>query len=225
MAKVPAKVKPLKKLDLPVAPDTAEESEQAKVIVLNLPGESVADYNDADGRVKAWEKQKKEKRPMVETAGVNELYRHNCQAPENAVKTVRVVDSTGAACTVTVSDTYDKAQLDPVELTPKLVRLGKTDPNVFVAEKIVLDFDSSVFFDADGELRQEAYVDFLETTTAFAARHGLKNPFSSKKVVSPVDGFAEKRWSEFKVEQQAAVSQIFPATVTLKPVAPVKKPE
>lgn len=227
MAKAPVKPKALKKLNVPVAPDADEAagSEKSAVIILEVPGDAVALYNDADSQVKAWEKEKTDKRPSVSAAGVGELYRHNCAAPAKAVKTVRVVDSTGAACTVTISDTYGKAQLDPVVLTQKLANLGKADINAFVAEKLVLGFDSSVFYDEAGNLLVDAYIDFLETTAAFAARYGLKNPFSSKKVVSPLDGFAETRWSEFKVEQQPVVTQIFPATVTLKPVAEVKKPE
>lgn len=223
--KTASKVKPLKKLNVSVAPEAPEEADKAKVILLTLTGTDVCAYVEADAQVKAWEKIMAEKRPNVRDAGLVELYRHNCESPEHPVKTVKVVDETGTACNVTIADTYGKAQLDPASLTPQLLRMGKTDPNVFISEKVAIKFDTSIFYDAEGNLREAFYLDVLTSMGLISRDHGVQNPFSSKIVVSPNDGFAEKRWSEFKVEQQDAVSKMFPATVTLKPVAPVTEPK
>jgi hypothetical protein len=220
-----AKVKPLKRLNVPVAPEAAEEADKIAVVTLRINGEAVRDYVEADAQVKAWEKIKGEKRPDVQDAGLVELYRYNCATSHSPVKTVKVVDGTGSACNVTLADTYGKAQLDPTTVITQLAGLGKTDPNVFVAEKVAIKFDTSVFYDADGNLRENFYVDVLKAMFTISEKYGVNSPFISTTVVSPKDGLAEKRWSEFKVEQQAAVSKVFPATVTLKPVAPAANPE
>lgn len=226
MAKKPVRQIPLKKCSVPVAPAEPEETTAAATVIkLSLEGDAVALYNDASAQAKAWDDEKKKYRPAVEQAALNRLYEFNCGAPESCVKTVRVTDGTGSACNVSLSDTYGKAELNPKIVMSQLALLGKADPNVFIAEKVKIAFNTDVFYDAQGELRQEFYLDVLHTMAAIAKEHGVANPFSSDKVISPVDGFAEKRWSEFKLEQQPAVSGLFPATVTIKPMADSAKKE
>lgn len=217
------KQRPLKKLDIPVAPAESDTNSEVKVISLALDGDAVNLYNDADAQTKAWEKEKEKHRPAVEQAALNRLYEFNCGSPDSCVKSVRVTDETGKTCLVSLADTYGKAQLDPKKLLPVLAAMGQADPNALVAEKVRISFDSKVFFDADGNLRKEFYVAVLGAMRDLAVEHGVTNPFSSEKVVSPVDGFAEKRWEVFTVEQQPAVSRLFPATVTLKPAADTPK--
>lgn len=223
--------KALKSLNVELAPAAAEATSSAPdklTVVLGteeVPNSDVKDYNHAAAQEKAWKKIKEDKKPKLEDSALTKLYSHNTENPDSAVKTVCLVDSTGAACNVSLKDTYDKAQHDPEKVTNGLFSLGQKDPNKFVAEKVVIGFDTSVFYDENGNLRKEFYHAMLEAIRDVAEEHGLPSPFSSMKVVTVKPGFAETRWKVFTEEQQPQVSKLFPATVSLTPLAPEKKPK
>lgn len=221
--------KQIKSIDIPLAPATAEatkENNDKLTISLGteeVPNKDVQTYNHAAAQEKAWKKIKDESRPKLERLALEKLYSHNTENPDGAAKTVCISDSTGAALNVSLKDTYDKAQHNPDVVTKGLLALGKTDPNKFVAEKVVIGFDTSVFYDENGALRKEFYLAVMESLQAVADEHGVASPFSSSKVVTVKPGFGDLRWREFTEAQQARVTELFPATVSITPLAPEKK--
>lgn len=218
--------KPLKSLNVETSPaikapgDTAPEK-----VTFELPGSEVKDYNHAAAQEKAWKKIKEEKKPSLESDALEVLYDHNTQNQDNPVKTVCLVDSTGAACNVSLRDTYDKTNHDPEQVIKGLFELGQNDPNKFVAEKLVIGFDTDFFYDESGNLRREFYHEMLAACRDVAERHGLPSPLHSTKAVTVKPGFSELRWKVFTKDQQPRVSRLFPATVSLTPLAPEKKPK
>lgn len=222
------KSKSITSVDVPLAPASAEATSKAPdKITLNLgskdePNSDVKVYNHAAQQEKAWKKIKDESKPKVQVDALTKLYEHNTDNPDHPVKTVCVVDSTGAACNVTLKDTYGAANHDPVKVTAGLRELGKTDPNKFVAEKVVIGFDTKVFYGEDGSLNTELYTAMMEAIGDVALEHSVPSPFSSTKVVSVKEGFADLRWTAFTEAQQERVSELFPATVSLTPLAPEK---
>ncbi|MGV0949246.1 MAG: hypothetical protein ACOYB3_01145 [Azonexus sp.] len=223
--------KPLASIDVPLAPATAEATSAApdKLTVIlgseEVPSTDVKDYNHASAQEKAWKKIKDEANPKLAAKALTRLYEHNTENPDSPVKTVCLVDTTGAACNVSLKDTYDKAQHDPEKVSNGLLALGQRDPNKFVAEKVIIGFDTSVFYDDQGKLRKELYVAMMEAIQDVAAEHQVASPFSSSKVVTVKPGFAETRWKVFTEQQQEQVSKLFPAQVSLTPLAPEKKPK
>lgn len=221
--------KPLKSLDVPLAPATVEAVNSApdKLTITigseEVPSSEVKDYNHAAAQEKAWKKLKDDANPKLAAKALTHLYEHNTGNPDSPVKTVCLVDSTGAALNVSLKDTYDKAQHDPEKVSSGLLALGQRDPNKFVAEKVIIGFDTSVFYDENGNLRKELYVAMMEAIQDVAAAHGAVSPFSSSKVVTVKPGFAETRWKVFTEQQQEQVSKLFPAQVSLTPLAPEKK--
>jgi hypothetical protein len=215
------KSKAIKSVNVELAPAATAAAAGSAVdkFVHTLSSEVVKTYNHAAAQMKAWEKVVKDNRPLVEDPALHCLYGHNSANPESAVKTVRVVDASGSVCNVTLADTYGKAGLDPEKVTTALRQLGKLDPNEFVAEKVVIGFDTSVFYDEKGNLRKALYEAVMVSLAATAELHGVPSPFSSHKVVTVKDGFAEKRWSAFTEEQQETVTDLFPAQVRLTPQA------
>jgi hypothetical protein len=223
------KPKPIKSVDVPLAPAHAVVETSAKITLTlgtrEVPNSDVKDYNHAAAQEKAWKIIKDDKKPLVEAPALTRLYDHNTLNPFEPVKTVCVVDSSGAACNVTLKDTYGAAAHDPERVTAGLAGLGQVDPNKFVAEKIVVGFNTSVFYDDKGVFRKALYIAMMEAVDDVALTHGVQSPFSSTKVVTVKDGFAEERWKVFTEAQQPAVSKLFPATVSLTPLAPTKKPK
>ena len=223
--------KSIKSLDVPLAPATAEATNAAPdKITVNLgseevPSTEVKDYNHAAAQEKAWKKLKDDANPKLTDKALERLYGHNTDNPDRPVKTVCLVDSTGAALNVSLKDTYAKAQYDPEKVSAGLLALGQRDPNKFVAEKVIIGFDTSVFYDEQGNLRKELYIAMMEAIQDVAAEHGVASPFSSSKVVTVKPGFSETRWTMFTEEQQAQVTKLFPAQVSLTPLAPEKKPK
>lgn len=223
------KSKSITSVDVPLAPASAEATSKAPdKLTVNLgskevPSTEVKDYNHAAAQEKAWKKIKADANPKLSATALERLYWHNTDNPDRPVKTVCLVDSTGAACNVTLKDTYGAANHDPVKVTAGLRELGKTDPNKFVAEKVVIGFDTKVFYGEDGSLNTELYTAMMEAIGDVALEHSVPSPFSSTKVVSVKEGFADLRWTAFTEAQQERVSELFPATVSLTPLASEKK--
>lgn len=223
--------KQIKTINVPLAPATAEATKEAidKLQVVlgteEVPNKEVQTYNHAAAQEKAWKKIKDEAKPKLEQTALDKLFSHNTDLPDHPVKTVCLTDSTGASLNVSLKDTYENAQHNPEVVTKGLLALGKTDPNKFVAEKVIIGFDTAVFYDANGALRTDFYLAVMNSLQDIAAEHGVNSPFSSSKVVTVKPGFAELRWKEFTEQQQPQVSKLFPATVSLTPIAPEKKPK
>ena len=221
--------KEIKPLNVPLAPVAAATTKEVSdKLTVNLGSESepstdVKDYNHAAALEKAWKKVKEDIKPKLESLALTRLYERNTDDPVNPVKTVCLVDTTGAACNVTLKDTYSNVQHDPERIIDGLCSLGQLDPNKFVAEKVVIGFDTGVFYDENGGLRKEFYTAMMEAIQDVADEHGLASPFSSSKVVTVKPGFATMRWKAFAEAQQAQVSKLFPATVSLTPLASEKK--
>ena len=229
--KTEPKSKAIKSLDVPLAPAAAganETSTEKLTLVLGteeVPNNDVESYNDAAAQEKAWKKIKDDKKPKIQNGALGKLYEYNTDHPDAPLKTVCVVDSTGAACNVSLKDTYGNVAHDPTKVTKGLAALGQIDPNKFVAEKVVISFDTSVFYDEKGNLRVDFYTDVMESMSLLALQHDVRSPFSSAKVVTVKEGFAEKRWQVFTEAQQERVTELFPATVSLTPLAPEKTPK
>ena len=220
--------KPLKSIDVPLAPastgatSAAPDKLTVKLGSKALPSTEVRDYNHAAAQEKAWKKLKDAANPKLAAVALERLYEHNTGNPASPIKTVCLVDSTFAALNVSLKDTYDKTQHDPKEVSAGLLALGQRDLNKFVAEKVVVKFDTGIFHDEQGNLRTALYLAMMEAIQDVAADHGVASPFSSSKVVTVKPGFADLRWTEFTEAQQEQVTKLFPATVSLTPLAPEK---
>lgn len=217
-------VKSIKSVGVPIALALSPSSKEApSKITFKLEGSTVVqEYNHAVAQEKAWDKVKEETKPLLQVEALAELYAYNTANSETPVKTVCLVDDTGSQCNVTIKDTYGKTNLDPDTVIDGLVNLGYMDANKFVFEKVAVSFDTGVFYNANGSLNKEFYMEMLEACESIASSHGLPSPFSSKKVVSVKPGFAEKRWKDFTKDQQLKVSALFPAQVSITPIAPEK---
>lgn len=219
----PPTVKAIKTLDVPLTSVALDAlAEKLSKVTLVMPGEAVLTYNEAASQEKAWKKIKEDKRPDVEEKALAALFEHNTSGHQ-PVKTVAVQDSTGATCNVTMQDKY--SDVDAIKVRSALALLGKTDPNVFVEEKLVVQFDTKAFYNAEGDLLSDYYQDMLAAIQDVAIKHGRPCPLAAGKVTAVKDDFGTLRWTEFSGEQQGQVSLLFPTTVTLTPVAPKKVQE
>lgn len=227
----PAKQVELNSIDLPLSAPADQKSdksvEKLSVIIGSEedPSTDVKEYNHAAAQEKAWAKIMEVKKPKLTARALEAMYAHNTEHPAEAVKTVCLSDSTGAACNVSLKDTYAKASHDPAEAIAALRLLGKADPNQYIAERVVVGFDTSIFYNEDGSIKRSLYLDMMNAIQAVATNYGVESPFTSKKVVSTKPDFGDKRWTDFTEEQQPMVTKSFPATVSVTPIAPEKHPK
>lgn len=220
----PRLLKPLTGIEVAPAEVPAKAADKLTLTLgtPEAPSTLVKDYNHAAAQEKAWKKVKEEKKPGLEQAALDYLYAHNVENPTEAAKTVCVVDGSKSACNVTLKDTYENVAHDPDVVTKALWALGINDVNTLVAEKLVIGFDTTVFYDEKGALRKQFYTDMLAAIREVADQHGIPSPMSSHKVVNVKPGFGDKRWTLFSEGQQARVTEVFKPTISAMPVAPAK---
>lgn len=207
----------LQTLDVPVAPAAPEaDASKAKFVYCTVPGNSVTEFVVQSKAEKEAKKLKDDSKKLFSSDAVEALFTHNIANVENPLTTVKVTDEKGGCCNVSFKDQY--SDLDYSKTLAILQKLGVRDPNKFVAEHLVIGFDTSVFY-GDGGLRQKLYEEMLEAIAEVANRHGVASPFSSTKVLRVKDNFHKDRWTiGNNTDDQDALTKAVPNTTSFTPV-------
>jgi hypothetical protein len=219
----------LKRLDkiAETKPVTAREERPSLVI----KSDDVVRFNGAVSDVKDAQAIVDELRIKILGQGVPFLYGHNITHPGATVKTVEVIDKTGAAVRLTSQAKYSAANPDAAEALFENLGLkhpeAKIDINNFVQEAVTASFDSKIFNDAEGRFNEKVYSAYaaavLKVTNDLIAKGvlqtGTVSPLKTTKKVLPLESFDDKRWTTFPdVRDQESIREVLPNTITLTPV-------
>jgi len=216
----------LKTLDVPTTSAAPAPKSTSDIVVVPVTGTALAEYVEHDAAEKSAAAGKKQLRGGIERVGIDKIYEHNVQTPEIPATTAKLIDEAGNAVNVSFTKAYK--EVDRPAALSALASLGVTDPNPYLQENVAISFDTSIFLDAKGELRQDLYIAMMEAIEGIALDHKVASPFSSRKVTTVRPDFHTKRWSIKgktvldPVQIQAALSKTFVNTVSLTPQAPVK---
>jgi hypothetical protein len=217
---------PLASTGVPLAPPEVSPEVNKTCLEISIHGDAVTRYNKHAKDEKEAKKAKDKARPEVEVEALDELFKFNVENPKNVKTTIKVTDDEGAKANVSFKNAYAPLS-DVQEVLNKLRTLGVSDPNRFVQKKVVIGFDTDVFYDKlDGSLKLDLYLAMMNAIQDVAANHGVPSPFTSHEVLTVKDSFHEDRWNiganespENRADAQAWLRETFKNTVSITPVA------
>lgn len=215
---------PLASLNVPLAPAEAPAEESSTILEVTMPGADVTAYNRQAKAEKAAKTAKDKARPTVETFALDELFIYNTENPEAPKTTVRVTDDEKSKANVSFKNAYGTLP-DVTAVLASLRLLGVKDPNQFVEKKVVIGFDTSIFYDAEGKLKVEFYTAMMNAIQDCAWAHDEKSPFTSNEVLAVKPNFHQDRWTicatgtaNERADVQAYLRKTFKNTVSITPV-------
>ena len=217
---------PLENLNVPLAPAESPAGKSSTCLEVHVPGTGVTIYNRQAKAEKDAKKAKDAARPAIEEYALERLFVHNTASPGALKTTVKLGDDEGSQVNVSFKNVYG-ALPDVTTVLRRLRELGVRDPNKFVEKKVVIGFDTSVFYDeVDGSLKLELYTAMMNAIQDVAASYMVKSPFTSNEVLSVKPNFHEDRWTigaggtpEERADVQEYIRKTFKNTVSLTPVA------
>ena len=216
--KKPVGIVPLQTLDVPVLPAAPEaDKSKSNFVHFKVDGTSVTEFSKQAKCEKAAKKAKDESKALFDKEALLALFQHNVTNPTDPKTTVKVTDE-GDGC-VNVSFKNQYSDLPYTETLALLTKLGVRNVNKFVAEHLVVGFDSSVFYGEGGLLNTELYTEMVEAIQEVAARHSVACPLSSTKVLRVKPDFHAERWTIGNNEtDQETLSETIKNTVSFTPV-------
>lgn len=219
ITKKPVGIVPLQTLDVPVLPAAPEaDKSKSNFVHFKVDGTAVTEFSTQAKAEKAAKKAKDEAKALFDQGALHALFQHNVTNPTDPKTTVKVTDE-GTGC-VNVSFKNQYPDLPYTETLAILTKLGVRNVNKYVAEHLVVGFDSSVFYSGDGGLlNTELYTEMVEAIQEVATRHNVACPISSTKVLRVKPDFHAERWTIGNNENdQTALSEVVKNTVSFTPV-------
>jgi hypothetical protein len=176
-------------------------------------GNIVQQYNKANKTYKQAEAEKERLEKELKGLAVPAILKINVGSPLNPIDSVRLEDTTGSTARVSFTSRYSLADGDAADAI--FTQMG-ADINAFAQETLKPSFDMKAFNDADGNFDETRFEQFNAAVAAVAAKLGIANPLTTKKVVLPKDTFHVARWAEFPtVAEQEKLSIALPNAVQL----------
>jgi hypothetical protein len=185
---------PLQTLDVPVIPAAPEADKSKSTFVhFRVDGTDVTEFSKQAKAEKAAKKAKDDAKASFDKEALLALFQHNVANPADPKTTVKVTDD-GTGC-VNVSFKNQYSDLPYTETLQILAQLGVRNVNKFVAEHLVVGFDTSVFYGEGGLLNAELFTDMVAAIQEVAAQHEVRSPISSTKVLRVKEDFHKERWT------------------------------
>lgn len=208
-----------------------EKAPKKGIAIVEIDGSLVSDYNSASLRLKQAEDDQQKNRAALLTLGLPLLLERCVANPDAAPASIKLQDELGQTVLFTGMNKY--GVFDPEKAEPVFAGLGSKieDHAQFVA---TAKFDSNIFLAQEGTSAGEAgkfsskifkaYQLAIDRVTAQLTRDGLlapetPSPLHTGQVATVLPTFHTTRWRDFpSVEAQAALFQVVPHTIALKPV-------
>lgn len=208
--------------NLKVKQPTGSKSE---IEVLPVDGVEVAQFCLAAEQEKAAKAAKTELRPQMLATALPHIFKTNCAAKtaKELVKSVKIQDTTGSVVRVTFKSVYP-----PVDKTAAIglfeeINEGRkasggpfadlADLGKYATETLVASFNSDAFLDTNGDFDVAKYNKYREAIERVAKQLGQECPLESKDVVRVKDTFDGQRWTDFNVDENTRLSEVFTNTV------------
>jgi hypothetical protein len=209
---------PLQTLDVPVIPAAPEaDKSKSNFVHFKVDGTDVTEFAKQSKAEKAAKKLKDDAKAKFAQEAILALFAHNVANPTDPKTSVKVTDDATGVCNVSFKDQY--GDLPYTETLAVLSRLGVRNPNKFVAEHLVVGFDTSVFYGEGGMLNVELFTEMVEAIQEVAARHEVKSPINSTKVLRVQPDFHKERWTIGSDEfHQVDLSETVKNTTSFTPV-------
>jgi hypothetical protein len=213
----------LNSLDIP---DAASKKAKTEIPTVVVTGDIVTRYNEARDAADRAEEILNELKPTLTEEGLQGVFNHNAQHPEDPKARISSVnlkdDATGEI--VQFSWTKKNLKCDPKQVeaefnTLRTVDGKKANVNDYVGYEIAASFDTKVFM-VDGKFNRNRYDQFMTAIQQVAADLGVDNPLTCGKVLVPKADFHDKRWQAFNVEDNLWLQQLLPTQCSLKPIRP-----
>lgn len=212
----------LKRLKVRMAQPAPEQS-AGDIPVIGIEGDLIQQYNDADKQMKEGKGLMEELRPDVLEIALQQVFERSVKRPLAPTPSVKLQDEQGETLLVCFTAKYGECA--DVKAAEELFDNHDVDVNDYMVEGVKASFDSSVFYDEDGNFQQEVYDDIRKAVQTIVTKRGLaKNPLETAKIIKPKPNFHEARWGLFpKVETQVQATEILPNSTTIKPVRTEQK--
>jgi len=192
--KKPVGTVPLETLDVPVIAAAPEADKgQSEFVHLKIDGTFVTEFSQQSKAEKAAKTAKEKAKLMFADEAKMALFDHNVANPTSPATTVKLTDDGSGVCNYSFKNQY--SDLDYTETLKVLTHLGVRNPNKFVAEHLVIGFDTSIFYGDGGMLRKELFTEMVEAIQEVANRHEVSSPISSTKVLRVKADFHAERWT------------------------------
>jgi len=197
--------------------------------VLQIDGNEVAQFCLAGEQEKAAKALKGELRPAVLEVALPHIIETNCAAAtaKDRVKSVKLMDSTGSVLRVTFKSVYSavdkEAALAAFDELNELRKQDSQEPvfadlGKYATETLVASFDSKAFLNDSGDFDKPKYDKYREAIEKVAKALGQQCPLTAKDVVVVKDAFDESRWTDFTVDENKRLSEVFTNTIDVVPV-------
>jgi len=216
---------------LKVVTNEAPAKKSSSVGIVDVSGTDVETFNRAVIAAKDAEAAVERARVAVLDVGLNKLWEECVANPSNPPSSIKLRDDSGATVVVSGQDKY--SNVDEALATAMFESLG-AEISDHVQYTIAAKFDSAIFLakantsaGEEGNFSAKIYNEYqkaIDQATAKLIAAGLlpvgtKSPLSTAQVVRVKPDFHKTRFSAFPtVEQQKALHEACPNTVTLKPV-------
>jgi hypothetical protein len=166
----------------------------------------VSRYIAAKKALKEAEDDIKALEPDIKLEAARYVLGQNAKAGSADLKSVKLIDKTGAAVRVTLADQYPELNRTEAE---QLFEGWSLDVNDYVIETIKAAFDSKVFVQGD-EFSQVVYDQFSTAIASVATKLHVPNPLSCKTIVRLKPSFNEKRFQIFTPASQLSIYAALP---------------
>lgn len=230
----------LKRLGARVKVSEPEEKPKADGIpVVRIVGDTMHRFNEAKEEMKRFEGIVKELQPIIREEAMGYIFKHNCSVdclnPLTSVKLqdAIVLDETdsdgeplvklGEVTRVSFTSKYNSCDTEQVDAA--FSSLPGRDINEYVTETLAATFDDTVFLDTNGDFDQKVYDKFRVAIEKVARELGLKNddgtvnsPLKTKRVLIVKESFHAKRFKDFSMSENFALSDVLPNTIQCVPL-------
>lgn len=204
---------------VPLCPMSTPPESDSKCLESHVVGDAVTRYNRHAQEEKDAKANKEKVREELQDIALETLFDYNTQNPDGYKSTIKLTDEEDSSLNVSFKNVYL-----PITNEKKVLSalVGVKDPNDFIQRKVVVGFDTSVFYNEDGSLNKELYMDMMRAIEDTAARHGVKSPFSSSEVTTVRPTFHADRWKIYAdpalpVDIQYAIFNACPNSVSFTP--------
>lgn len=212
--KQPAKLAPIrvKLLEKPV--------KAGEVMTVAVEGDYCSRYNEASAIAKAAGDLMTDLKPSMLPDALVRIFENNTKTPFELINSVAFRDEQDNVTRVSFTAKYSDTTAQEVEeLFGGLKTTHGTTANVndYMARTVEAQFDSKVFHDAEGRFDKEKYDRIVEALDKVCKELDVPNPLSSKVTVKPLASFHQRRWNDFSIADNRAISKVLKNTVTFTP--------
>jgi hypothetical protein len=212
--------------------------------VIELEGDVVQRFNEAKDQIAKAEQVIEALTPDLIERGLRAVFKHNIARSGNTdeqISSVRLRDVAEKPVkeaekveTVLFSWTRKNKKCNSKNVETffrELALLPTTGPKIvrsnYADWAVVSEFNTDVFLDPKtGKFSQERYDAFVKALNEVSEKLKVVNPLSTSKVMMPAADFHTRRFKDFNLETNIALTGVLPTTVQLEPERPApEEPE